>query len=555
MFRPTNYLLILIFAISPFLFGCSGDNEDTVISEDFKLAEISIDGKSNQESYTEIDPQNLSIELKFSVAVDKSTIEKNITLKDKNNNTIKLLFSYTGDNIVIVKSESALATFTSYSFVILPNIKSQNGTAILTGKTYSISTSMDMTDKFPRISDEELLDLVQKQTFKYFWDFGHPTSGMSRERSTSGDVVTTGGTGFGIMAMIAASEREFISKTTALERVQKIVTFLDTKTTSYHGAYAHWINGNTGATVAFSQYDDGADLVETALLFQGLLTARQYFNADNTTEKKLRDDITKLWEAVEWTWFQKDGENVLYWHWSPNVGWQMNLKIQGWNESLITYVLAASSPTYPISAEVYKQGWTRNGAFAENKTYYGYQLPLGTNYGGPLFFSHYSFLGINPEGLTDQYADYWIQNENHTLINYNYCVNNPKGFSGYSKDCWGLTASDGNDGYSAHSPVNDKGVIAPTAALSSMPYTPEESMRALHFFYYKLGDKLWSDYGFVDAFNLSAQWFDNQYIAIDQGPIIIMLENYRTGLLWSLFMSDQEVKNGLKKIGFQSPNI
>lgn len=555
MFKSINYLLISIFAIGLSLSGCGGDKEDGVISEDFKLEEISIDGKSNQVSYTGVDPQDLSIELKFSVAVDKSTIEKNITLKDKSNKEIKLLFTYTNDKTIIVEPKSALTPFSSYQFVIGPNIKSQNGTPILTGKIYSIATAIDMTDKFPRIPDEDLLDLVQKQTFKYFWEFGHPTSGMARERTTSGDVVTTGGTGFGVMAMIAASERGFISKNDALGRIQKIVTFLDTKCTSYHGAYAHWINGTTGATAPFSQYDDGADLVETALLFQGLLTARQYFDLDNVAEKKLRDDITRLWEAIEWTWFQKDGENVLYWHWSPTVGWQMNLKISGWNESLIVYALAASSPTYPISAEVYKQGWTRNGAFVTNRTYYNYTLPLGPEYGGPLFLSQYSFLGINPNGLTDQYTNYLTQVRNHTLINYNYCVNNPKGFGGYSKDCWGLTASDGNDGYSAYSPTNDKGVIAPTAALSSMPYTPEESMRALHFFYYKLGDKLWADYGFVDAFNLSVQWFDNQNIAIDQGPIVIMLENHRTGLLWSLFMSDPEIKDGLKNIGFQSPNI
>jgi hypothetical protein len=157
--------------------------------------------------------------------------------------------------------------------------------------------------------------------------------------------------------------------------------------------------------------------------------------------------------------------------------------------------------------------------------------------------------------LTDQYADYWEQNKNHTLINYSYCVANPRGYSGYGPDCWGLTASDGDKGYSAHSPTNDRGVIAPTAALSSMPYTPEESRRALEFFYYKLGDKLWSDYGFYDAFNLSEQWFDNQHIAIDQGPIIIMMENYRSGLLWSLFMADPDIKESMKRIGFSSPEL
>lgn len=544
--------LFFIFLLSSI--SCSSDNEDGTPVQEFKLDGITIDGKTNQDLYVDVNPTS-SIYLKFSDQIDQATIIDNIKIREQSGQFLAITPVYDGHYTIEIKGESVLKSYTKYELLIYPNLKSKSGNKILTGKTYSISTTIDLTDKFPRISDEELLDKVQSQTFRYFWDFGHPTSGMARERTTSGDVVTTGGTGFGVMAMIAAAERGFISKNDALSRIQKIVTFLDTKCTSYHGAFAHWVNGATGATYPFSQYDNGADLVETALLFQGLLTARQYFKSNDAVEIQLRTDITRLWEAIEWTWFQKGGENVLYWHWSPDYGWQMNLKITGWNESLIVYALAAASPTYPISAEVYKQGWVRNGAFANGKSYYGYTLPLGTEYGGPLFFSHYSFLGINPKDLKDQYTDYWTQNRNHTLINYTYCITNPKGYGGYSADCWGLTASDGNNGYSAHSPTNDKGVIAPTAALSSMPYTPEESMRALHFFYYKLGDKLWSDYGFVDAFNLSEQWYDNQNIAIDQGPIVVMIENYRTGLLWSLFMADPEIKDGLKKLGFQSPDI
>lgn len=544
--------LFFIFFLSSV--SCSSDSEDAVPIQEFKLDAVTIDGKTNQDLYVDVNPTS-SIFLKFSDQIDQATIIENIKIKEQSGQFLTITPVYDGHYTIEIKGESVLKSYTKYELLIYPNLKSKSGNKILTGKTYSISTTIDLTDKFPRISDEELLDKVQSQTFKYFWDFGHPVSGMARERTTSGDVVTTGGTGFGVMAMIAAAERGFISKNDALSRIQKIVTFLDTKCTSYHGAFAHWVNGTTGATYPFSQYDNGADLVETALLFQGLLTARQYFKSSDAGEAQLRSDITRLWEAIEWTWFQKGGENVLYWHWSPDYGWQMNLKIAGWNESLIVYALAAASPTYPISAEVYKQGWERNGAFANGKSYYGYTLPLGTEYGGPLFFSHYSFLGINPKDLKDQYTDYWTQNRNHTLINYNYCLTNPKGYGGYSADCWGLTASDGNNGYSAHSPTNDKGVIAPTAALSSMPYTPEESMRALHFFYYKLGDKLWSDYGFVDAFNLSEQWYDNQHIAIDQGPIVVMIENHRTGLLWSLFMADTEIKDGLKKLGFQSPDI
>lgn len=529
------------------LFSCEKNTEEPA-TKLFQIELVEINGINNTASFNDISP-DITISLTFSDNVKTSTVENNITLAKTSGSNIALTYT-TDKNTVIIKPVKELSPYADYQLVINTGLKSESGSLIASGKVYSISTGINPTDKFPRISDDELLTLVQKQTFKYFWEFGHPTSGMARERSTSGNTVTTGGTGFGVMSMIVATERGFITKNEALERIQKIVTFLDTKATKYHGAFAHWINGETGSTMPFSTYDNGADLVETSLLFQGLLTAKQYFNATNIEETKLQNDITRLWEAIEWNWFQKNNENVLYWHWSSQYSWQMNLKISGWNECLITYVLAASSPTYPISKQVYTEGWTRNGSFTNGATYYNLKLPLGPAYGGPLFFAHYSFLGINPNGLSDTYTNYFEQNKNHSLINYNYCVENPKKQSGYSANCWGLTASDGNSEYSAHSPTNDRGVIAPTAALASFPYTPKESLAALHFFYYKLGDKLWSNYGFLDAFNLSENWFDNQYIAINQGPIIIMIENYRTGLLWELFMSNPDIQSGLSKLGF-----
>jgi len=463
-----------------------------------------------------------------------------------------------GDNYALSRGDSdkqlilkinhkALKSYSSYQFTIASG--DNLGIHLDTYFVCYLQTGLDSTAKFPVISDEALLTLVQQQTFKYFWDFGHPVSGMARERSSSGDIVTTGGTGFGILAMIVAVERGFITREQARERIQTIVNFLDTYCTNYHGAFSHWINGRTGETQPFSTYDDGGDLVETAFLMQGLLAAREYFHSTDSAEIKLTTDITKLWEGVEWDWYQQNNANVLYWHWSPDYDWKMNMKITGWNEALIVYVLAAASPTHPVSKEVYEQGWAQNGAMKNGKTFYGYPLPLGPDYGGPLFFSHYSFLGLNPTGLKDAYADYWEQNRNHALINYTYCVTNPKQYAGYSADCWGLTASDCDKDYNAFSPTNDQGVIAPTAALSSMPYTPEESMRALKFFYYTLGDRLWNSYGFLDAFNLSTCWVDSEYLAIDQGPIIVMIENYRTQLLWNLFMQSDEIKSGLTKTG------
>lgn len=454
-----------------------------------------------------------------------------------------------GENakILRLKPVKPLRAFTTYTLNILA--LDQLGVSVVEAYRYIIITALDTSDKFERISDEELLTLIQERTFKYFWDYAHPVSGLSRERLNSGDIVTSGGSGFGIMAIPVGIERGFITREEGAERLLNIVTFLDEKTERFHGAYSHWLNGSTGEAYDFSEKDNGADLVETGFLIEGLLTVQQYFDLDNATENAIREKITKIWEEVEWDWFIRS-DNTLYWHWSPEYDWAMNLKISGWNEALIIYVLAASSPTHPISKEVYDRGWARNGGMVNGKKYYDITLPLGTSYGGPMFFAHYSFLGLDPRNLKDQYAEYWEQNVAHAKINHAYCAANPKKFYGYSDECWGLTASDIPDGYTASSPTNDNGTIAPTAAVASIPYTPEESLKAIRYFYYTLGDRLVGEYGFKDSFNLSRRWFAPSYIAIDQGPIILMIENYRTGLLWDLFMKNEEVLAGLDKLGF-----
>ncbi len=406
------------------------------------------------------------------------------------------------------------------------------------------------------LSDTALLELVEKQTFRYFWDFGHPVSGMARERSNvaydyGDEVVTTGGTGFGVMAMVVAANRHWVPRDSIASRLLKMVKFLS-KADAYHGVFPHWMNGATGKTIPFSRKDDGGDLVETSFLFEGLLCARQYFSANTPPENDLRNRITWLWNDVEWDWHTRGGLDLLYWHWSPNNGWAMNFELGGWNETLITYILAASSPKFSIGANVYNKCWAQSSHFKNGKQFYGITLPLGFDYGGPLFFAHYSFLGLDPHGLKDQYADYWQQNYNHTIINYKHCLLNPNHFAGYGENCWGLTAGDTYDGYNAYSPDNDGGTITPTAAISSFPYTPEYSMKALKHFYYDLGDKIWGEYGFIDGFNETKNWYAKSHLAIDQGPEIVMIENYRTGLLWKLFMSVPEIQGGLKKLGFES---
>ncbi|MFD2144717.1 glucoamylase family protein [Mucilaginibacter antarcticus] len=408
------------------------------------------------------------------------------------------------------------------------------------------------------LSDNQLLTLVQKQTFRYFWDLAHPISGLARERSNTSvnvgnNIVTTGGTGFGLMSMIVASERKFITRKQAAAHTLKIANFL-LKADRFHGVYPHWLNGETGKVIPFSKKDDGADIVETSYLFVGLLTAQEYFKGNTPIEKDIRAKIKTLWDDVEWAWFTHE-KNVLYWHWSPNYAWDMNLPIHGWNECLITYIMAASSPTHPIKKEVYTDGWTDSKTFINGKTYYNnFTLPLGPDYGGSLFWTQYSFMGLNPKGLKDQYADYWQQATNHTLINRQYCIENPKQYKGYGANSWGLTASDSWKGYAGHSPTEDLGVITPTAALSAFPYTPKYSMQALRHYYEDLGPQIWGEYGFADAFSEQHNWYAKSYLAIDQGPIIVMIENYRTGLLWKLFMKNANVKAGLNILGFTKLN-
>jgi hypothetical protein len=402
------------------------------------------------------------------------------------------------------------------------------------------------------MSDENFLDMVQRATFRYFYHFAHPNSGLARERNTSGDVVTIGGSGFGVMALIVGTERNFISREEGAKHLLKMLRFLTSSAQRFHGAYPHWLNGWTGQVVPFSSQDDGGDIVETSFLLQGLLAARQYFNRNDSLENEIRDKINYIWQTVKFSWYRRSPySQFLYWHWSPNYGWVMNFKLMGWNETMICYILGIASPTYPIPASTYYQGWASSSNYVNGNTWYGHKLFLGQNLGGPLFFTHYSFLGFDPRFKKDNFCNYFIHNRNQSLINRAYCIANPSRFVGYDSLNWGLTASDNPWGYAAHEPsANDNGTIAPTAAISSMPYTPNESIATLKHFYRRYFNRLWGTYGFKDAFNLAQNWFASSYISIDQGPIIVMIENYRTGLLWNLFMSNPEIQAAIDSIGF-----
>ena len=553
---------ILFFAFYSFLLvSCKKSPTETInqpiVNESFSVSNVSL----NNNIITNVvynAPYNSSIKISFTVPLKTTSASSSISLRNGTSVVATNILFENGNKDILVQPSSPLSPLTRYTFTVNTNLLSAQNTSLAAGTTVNFITSIDSSDKFPVLSDNALLDKVQQQTFKYFWDYGHPVSGMARERNTGDEVVTTGGTGFGVMAIVTAASRGIITRADAAARVLKISNFLLNNCTRYHGAFAHWVNGATGTTIPFSTNDNGGDLVETSLLLQGLITARQYFSTANATETDVRNKINTIYSGVEWNWYRQNNQNVLYWHWSIDKGWNINQQISGWNEALIVYTLAASSPlaVNRIPAIVYRNGWARNGAMVNNNTYFGFQLPLGPALGGPLFLSQYSFLGINPNGLNDAYADYKKQVTNHTKINFEYCRSNPKGWYGYSNLCWGLTASDVPNGYNANEPGNnDIGVITPTAAISSIPFTPVESMNALKFFYYKLGDKLWGQYGFYDAFKLSDPWFASSNLAIDQGPIIVMIENYRTGLLWNLFTSAPEVKAGMLLLGFSAPYL
>jgi exo beta-1,2-glucooligosaccharide sophorohydrolase (non-reducing end) len=432
--------------------------------------------------------------------------------------------------------------------------------------------SPEATASTRALSDDELLTMLQEACFRYYWEGAHAGSGMILE-NIPGDqrIVPVGATGFGIMALVVGVDRGFITRQQGIERLGQILDFLE-KAPRYHGAWSHFLDGGTAQTLpVFGMFDNGGDLVETSYLMEGLLAARQYFRGESQAERSLYQRISRLWETVEWNWYQRSRDNdALLWHWSPQWSWYINHRLTGFNEVMITYLLAIASPTHAIPPNLYYTGWagqsqaalkyrvgwsgtSEGDHYLNGHTYYGIKLDVGVGAGGPLFFTQYSYMGFDPRGIRDRYTDYFDNNRNIALINYEYCVKNPGQFEGYGPDDWGLTASDDQLGYSAHAPnaADDNGTITPTGALGSFPYTPQESMAALKHFYRDLGDRLWGIYGPRDAFNLTHNWFSPVYMGLDQAPIVVMIENHRSGLVWNLFMSNPEIQPMLQKIGFQ----
>ncbi|MAC77831.1 MAG: beta-glucosidase [Rhodobacteraceae bacterium] len=413
-----------------------------------------------------------------------------------------------------------------------------------------------MADLIRGLDDAELRDRVAQATAGYFLDWSHPVSGMARERSAGDfgydvtETVCTGGTGFGLLAQIVAAERGWRPRRDILDRVERIVGFLEAAD-RFDGVYPHFLAGSTGRVLPFMAGDDGGDLVETAFLMTGLLGAAAYF----TEAPEIGARIKALYDAVNWAAHVRD-DGAVMWHRHPDRPWPDNaLPIRGWNECLPVFVLGAGSDTHPIPASAYHDSWAKAPAFRNGTVYGDTVLPLGPDWGGPLFLSQYPFLGIDPRGLTDTYADYWQQARAHALVNRHHCLANPREWPAYGPDLWGLTASDDPTGYVAHSPTDDTGTITPTAALGSFAYAPDEAMPVLRLMHDGLGDRIFGEAGFVDAFSPVKDWVAESRLAIDQAPIVIGLENHRSGLIWDIVSSREEIRQGLARLGFRAPYL
>jgi exo beta-1,2-glucooligosaccharide sophorohydrolase (non-reducing end) len=437
------------------------------------------------------------------------------------------------------------------------------------GEDYSESPmSAEAKGTTHEMSDDELLTMVQEGCFRYYWEAAHPVAGMAIEL-TPGDknLVALGSSGFGVMAIVTGADRGFVTREQAADRLVKIVRFLS-KADRFHGVWPHFLNGNTGKVTAyFGPYDDGGDLIESAFLMQGLLVARQYFDRDTPQEREIRDTVTKFWREMEFDWYRKGPDpNFLYWHWSPDKGFYIHHPLIGWNETMIAYLLGIASPTHPIppsmyytgwasqseTAVRYRQGWgrtTQGDHYANGNTYYGHKLDVGVGNGAELFFTQFSFFAFDPRNKHDKYTNYFNNNRNIALIAHDYAVENPRHFKGYGDNAWGRSAGVNVAG-GRSLPRDDNGTLNIMASLGAFPYTPEESMKALKHFYRDLGGKLWGEYGFRDGYNETENWYENTYMALNQAPIVIMIENHRTGLIWKNFTKNPEIVPALKAIGF-----
>lgn len=416
------------------------------------------------------------------------------------------------------------------------------------------------------------LDSLSKHTFNFFWETADSNTAQVPDRWPTPSFSSIAATGFGITSYLIGAERGYITREQAAERVLKTISFLHQRpkgdstsgVVGYKGFFYHFIDMKTGHRYRNVELST----IDTGLLMAGILSAQSYFDGEHETEKQIRAIADSLYLAIEWDWAMNNGQTMTM-GWHPEKGF-IESRWKGYNEAMILYVLALGSPTHTIPAESWT-AWTSTYQWAN---YYGQEH---VNF-GPLFGHQYSQMYIDFRGIYDPYMkdkgiDYFENSKRATYANRAYCMANPGHYTGYSSNVWGLTACDGPGnstkanpnvsfmGYHARGAAqyynDDDGTITPTAAGGSMAFAPEICIPALQAMYEQYGDKIYTRYGFVDAFNLSIKntdgstgWIDTDHLGIDQGPILIQAENYRSELVWNLMKKNPYIINGLKKAGF-----
>jgi hypothetical protein len=401
------------------------------------------------------------------------------------------------------------------------------------------------------LDDEAFLDLVQRTAFDYFWYESNPANGLIKDRSGAPSLSSVAAVGFGLSAVTVGIDRGWISREAGSARVVTTLEFLwgspqgpEADATGYRGFYYHFLDLQSGRRFG----DAELSTIDTALLLAGVLHARQYFDQDGATEARIRTLADELYARVEWPWMQVRSAKICH-GWDPEGGF-LPYDWGGYNESMILYLLALGSPTSPISPEAWTT-WTSSYSW---ETHYGQAFVVFP----PLFGHQYSHVWVDFRGIQDAYMrdkglDYFENSRRATLANRAYAIANPLGWADYGSNVWGLTASDIPATYRARGAPpaeNDDGTITPTAAGGSFAFTPRESLAALRHMYDAYRTRIWGPYGFKDAFNPSAQWFATDYLGIDQGPIVLMIENSRTGRIWDVFMRHPAVQRGLARAGF-----
>ncbi len=431
----------------------------------------------------------------------------------------------------------------------------------------------------------DFLEDVSARTFRWFWDTTNPSNGLVPDRAPNPPFSSIAAIGFGLTAYGIGAERGYVSRHDAAERTLSTMRFLwrlpqgegPNGVAGHRGFYFHFLDMQSGLRFRTTELST----IDTALLMAGVLFAQSYFDGENGREAAIRAYADSLYRRVEWPWFQRGKAPLLTMGWRPERGGFGEAAYEGLNEAMILYVLALGSPTHPIDTNVW-DAWISTYKWGN---FYGYDHVQFS----PLFGHQYSHVWIDYRGIQDAYMrqrgiDYFENSRRATLAQRAYAINNPRGFKDYGENIWGLTACDGPAGtskvvngdtivfhrYWARGAslirINDDGTIAPTAAGGSVPFAPTEATDALMTMRGRYGTLVYNDYGFVDAFNptftfsdaqlefgvvnASHGWFDGQQLGIDQGPILTMIENHRTGLVWETMKRNPYVVRGLCRAGF-----